>query len=68
MLAAPHPMVPGMTDTEYYRGEVTGPAPEQTAWVADHRPDDPTLPAELRAAAAAAPTPAAPTPAAQETR
>jgi len=44
-LSAPHPMVPGTTDTEYYRGEVTGPAPEQVAWVRDHRPDDPSLPA-----------------------
>ncbi|MGV8976882.1 MAG: NADH-quinone oxidoreductase subunit NuoI [Cellulomonas sp.] len=44
MLAAPHPMVPNTTDTEYYRGEVTGPTREQTAWVAEHRPDDPTLP------------------------
>jgi len=43
MLAAPHPMVEGTTDTEYYRGEVTGPTPEQVAWVAEHRPDDPTL-------------------------
>jgi NADH-quinone oxidoreductase subunit I len=43
MLAAPHPMVPGTEDTDYYRGEVTGPVPEQVAWVAEHRPDDPTL-------------------------
>ncbi len=43
-LAAPHPMVEGTTDTEYYRGEVTGVTPEQVAWVAEHRPDDPTLP------------------------
>ena len=44
MLAAPHPMVPGTTDTDYYRGEVTGPVPEQIDWVREHRPDDPTLP------------------------
>ena len=44
MLQAPHPMVEGTTDTEYYRGEVTGSTPEQVAWVAEHRPDDPTLP------------------------
>ncbi len=50
MLAAPHPMVPGTQDTDYYRGEVSGPVPEQVAWVAEHRPDDPTLDA-LRAAA-----------------
>lgn len=46
MLAAPHPMVPGTTDTEYYRGEVSGPVAEQVAWVREHRPDDPTLPPE----------------------
>ena len=44
-LSAPHPMVPGTTDTEYYRGEVTGPAPEQVEWVRRNRPDDPSLPA-----------------------
>ena len=43
-LATPHPMVEGTTDTEYYRGEVTGVTEEQVAWVAEHRPDDPTLP------------------------
>jgi len=43
MLAAPHPMVPGTTDTEYYRGEITGPAQEQIDWVREHRPDDPSL-------------------------
>ncbi|GAA3818716.1 hypothetical protein CSO01_28800 [Cellulomonas soli] len=45
MLAAPHPMVEGTTDTEYYRGEVTGTTDDQVAWVTEHRPDDPTLPA-----------------------
>ena len=50
MLAAPHPMVPGTEDTQYYRGEVTGPTPEQVAWVAEHRPDDPTLDAARAAA------------------
>ena len=43
MLAAPHPMVPGTEDTDYYRGAVSGPVPEQVAWVAEHRPDDPSL-------------------------
>ncbi len=43
-LATPHPMVEGTTDTDYYRGEVTGVTDEQVAWVAEHRPDDPTLP------------------------
>ncbi|WP_436231913.1 NADH-quinone oxidoreductase subunit NuoI [Cellulomonas cellasea] len=50
MLAAPHPMAPGTSDTEYYRGEITGPAPAQVEWVAEHRPDDPTLPGAQRAA------------------
>src|SRR6478752_3980054 len=48
MLAAPHPMVEGTTDTEYYRGEVTGPTPAQVDWVAEQRPDDPTLEAARR--------------------
>ena len=43
MLAAPHPMVDGTTDTEYYRGEVTGPTPAQIDWVRQYRSDDPTL-------------------------
>jgi NADH-quinone oxidoreductase subunit I len=30
---APHPMVPGTTDTDYYLGNVTGPAAEQQEWV-----------------------------------
>lgn len=55
MLAAPHPMPDGMTDTDYYRGEVTGPAPEQVEWVAARRPDDPTL-ASARSRAGAAGT------------
>jgi NADH-quinone oxidoreductase chain I len=29
MLAPPHDMVPGTTDTDYYRGAVTGSVPEQ---------------------------------------
>ena len=29
MLPAPHPMVPGTTDTDYYQGAVTGSVPEQ---------------------------------------
>ena len=43
MLAAPHPMVDGTTDTEYYRGEITGPTPAQIDWVRQYRSDDPTL-------------------------
>ena len=30
MLAPPHPMVPGTTDTDYYQGNVTGSVPEQS--------------------------------------
>ncbi len=45
MLAAPHPMAPGTEDTDYYRGEVTGPVIEQIDWVAQWRPQDPSLPA-----------------------
>ena len=44
MLAAPHPMVEGTTDTDYYQGKITGSTEAQRAWVAEHRPDDPTLP------------------------
>ena len=43
MLAAPHPMVAGTTDGDYYRGEVTEATAEQIEWVREHRPDDPTL-------------------------
>ncbi|HEY3436791.1 MAG TPA: NADH-quinone oxidoreductase subunit NuoI, partial [Actinotalea sp.] len=48
-LSAPHPMVPGTEDTDYYRGEVNGPVPEQVDWVAQWRPEDPSL-AALRPA------------------
>ncbi|WP_370634411.1 NADH-quinone oxidoreductase subunit NuoI [Actinotalea sp. Marseille-Q4924] len=43
MLPAPHPMVPGTEDTDYYRGAVTGPVPEQIDWVAQFRPEEPAL-------------------------
>lgn len=43
MLPAPHPMVPGTTDKEYYNGEVTGVVPEQVEWVRENRPDEPAL-------------------------
>ncbi len=43
MLAAPHPMVEGKNDIDYYRGEVTGPTAAQVDWVASRRPDDPSL-------------------------
>ena len=39
MLAAPHPMVDGFTDTDYYKGAVVGVTDSQRAWVAAHRPD-----------------------------
>ncbi|CAM2749192.1 NADH-quinone oxidoreductase subunit NuoI [Skermania piniformis] len=35
MLAPPHPMYPGATDEDYYRGNITGPAPEQAVGPAD---------------------------------
>ena len=44
MLSTPHPMVPGKSDGDYYRGEVDGPVPEQIDWVGSRRPDDPSLP------------------------
>lgn len=59
MLAAPHPMVDGTSDTEYYQGKVTGPTDAQRAWVAEHRPDDPTLPGGAGVAAANEPGPTA---------
>ena len=43
MLEAPHPMVPGTTDTSYYRGDVLGSVREQVEWVREHRPDEPSL-------------------------
>ncbi|OKL48580.1 NADH-quinone oxidoreductase subunit I [Boudabousia liubingyangii] len=43
MLAAPHPMVEGTTDGDYYRGAVTGPTQSQIDWVRENRPEDPTL-------------------------
>jgi NADH-quinone oxidoreductase subunit I len=35
MLEAPHPMVDGTTETDYYQGKVTGATPEQIAAVRD---------------------------------
>jgi NADH-quinone oxidoreductase subunit I len=32
MVAAPHPMVAGMRERDYYQGEVTQATPEQRAW------------------------------------
>ncbi|WP_017178989.1 NADH-quinone oxidoreductase subunit NuoI [Actinomyces timonensis] len=42
-LDAPHPMVEGTEDGDYYRGAVTGPTQAQADWVRAHRPEDPTL-------------------------
>jgi len=57
MLAAPHPMVEGTTDTEYYRDEISGPTQEQVDWVREHRPDDDTLAAAAAVVAGDAPKP-----------
>jgi NADH-quinone oxidoreductase subunit I len=43
MLATPHPMAPGVVESDYYEGKVTGPSPEQVEWVRERRPDDPSL-------------------------
>ncbi len=43
VLAPPHPMVEGLSDRDYYRGRVTRPTQAQIDWVAEHRPDDPSL-------------------------
>ncbi|MEE6273890.1 NADH-quinone oxidoreductase subunit NuoI [Georgenia wangjunii] len=43
MLAAPHPMVEGTDDDDYYRGDVTGPTQRQVDWVSENRPEDPSL-------------------------
>ena len=50
MLAAPHPMVPGTTDGDYYRGDVTAVVDAQVEWVRENRPEDPTLPENLAVA------------------
>jgi NADH-quinone oxidoreductase subunit I len=42
MLPAPHPMVPGTTDLDYYQGNVTQSVPEQQAWV-DARTNEPEV-------------------------
>jgi len=36
MLAAPHPMVDGMQERDYYLGKVSRATPEQQAWVDEH--------------------------------
>jgi len=57
MLAAPHPMVEGTTDTDYYSGDVLGPTAAQVGWVREHRPDDETLDAADAVASGTAPAP-----------
>ena len=37
MLPAPHPMVDGMEERDYYQGRVTAATPEQEEWVRSHR-------------------------------
>jgi NADH-quinone oxidoreductase subunit I len=36
MVPAPHPLVEGLNETDYYLGKVTGATPEQAAWAAEH--------------------------------
>lgn len=38
MVPAPHPMVPGTDETDYYQGKVAGAVPEQQEWAAAHAP------------------------------
>ncbi|WP_370882647.1 NADH-quinone oxidoreductase subunit NuoI [Kineosporia succinea] len=40
MIAAPHPMVPGTTEQDYYQGKVTQAVPEQQEWVDARVGDD----------------------------
>ncbi|MCE1180356.1 MAG: NADH-quinone oxidoreductase subunit NuoI [Micrococcales bacterium] len=39
MLPAPHPMVAGMEERDYYQGKVAKATPEQEQWVREHAPD-----------------------------
>jgi NADH-quinone oxidoreductase subunit I len=39
MVDAPHPMVPGTTEQDYYEGRITEAVPEQRAWVDARRGD-----------------------------
>ncbi len=40
---APDPMVEGMSDRDYYKGEITGSTTQQIDWVRENRPEDPSL-------------------------
>ena len=46
MIAAPHPMVEGMEERDYFRGRVTKATPAQQSWVDEHEahPADGTAP------------------------
>ena len=49
MLAAPHPMVPGTTEKDYYQGAVTEAVPEQQAWVSARRAEESAAESDERA-------------------
>jgi NADH-quinone oxidoreductase subunit I len=49
MVEAPHPMVAGTDEKDYYRGEVTEATADQKAWVESRRGDDGTGPDADRA-------------------
>ena len=40
MIPAPHPMVVGTTERDYYQGKVSTGTPEQRLWVDRNRPKD----------------------------
>ena len=44
MLDSPHPMVPGTTEADYYRGDVLSAVDAQIDWVREQRPLDPSIP------------------------
>ena len=46
MLPAPHPMVPGTTEQDYYRGDVLGAVDAQYEWVRDNEAHEQTGGAE----------------------
>lgn len=48
MLPAPHPMVPGTTEKDYYQGKVTQAVPEQQEWVDARVGDDETAEEAVR--------------------
>jgi NADH-quinone oxidoreductase subunit I len=41
MIPAPHPMVSGLEERDYYQGKVDAATPEQQRWVEEHRPVEP---------------------------